>query len=146
MSWWCYIAVKAVQEDMAREVIQMTKMYDYTHHYGDFTVFRFTTQCIPARQRLSDAKIPFAAATYFADAVNPRDSWEVYYDREGVCHEGPIVPIEDLKTLWYRQIHERQALPNYIVYRMAHILAAPNDWGDVKHNTAMARMRQALLS
>lgn len=144
--WMCYIAVKAVQEEEARQVIQMGKMTEYTHYYGDYVLFRFSTQCQAARVRLLQAYIPFVAATYFTDRTESQDSWEVYYDREGACFSGPIIPDENLKTLWYHQIREQQKLPPIIVYRMSHVLASPNDWGDVKHNTAMARMRQALLS
>jgi len=147
MAWTSFIVVKTVQLEEAKQVMGVHPTHPWWLDFEDMTVGWFSGTSARKRAALYDACIPYATREFQDDMLETTVAGQLYYNRDGERFSYNPVRDEDEMTLCYRKlIAQNPKMPLNMIYRLSQVLSGHADWGDVKHNTAMARMRQALLT
>ena len=98
---------------------------------------------------LKQAMIPHALSTFMGEEHQPRQRIQFYCDREGETYEGATEwDLCQQNQYYYGFCEHGQRLSNTQCYQMAFAMMGHNFnvEDDLKHFTAMARLRQALTN
>lgn len=147
MAWTSFIVVKTVQLEEAKQVMGINPTHPWWLDFEDMSAVWMSGYSSKYRMKLHAACIPYAMREFQDGMLETGVSGQVYYNRDGESIKYNPLRDEDEMTLCYRKlIAQNPKMPLNMIYRLSQVLSGHADWGDVKHNTAMARMRQALLT